>query len=58
MESLALYNPVQLEEIQDFIHNTYGGEEDGMIAYELTSESENAPCADGRTYLYGHQSLR
>lgn len=38
MKSLALYNPVQMEQIQSFIHKTFGGDENSMVAHEITSE--------------------
>ena len=57
MKSLALYNPVQLEQIQEFIYDTFGGEEDGLIAHELTSEYVHtdvqivAPEGDNRVFV-------
>lgn len=32
------YTPEQMEQVQQFINRTFGGEEDGMIAHEITSE--------------------
>lgn len=57
MKSLTLYNPVQLEQIQNFIYDTFGGEEDGMIAHEITSEYVHtdtlivAPEGRSRTFV-------
>ena len=57
MKSLTLYNPVQLEQIQEFIYDTFGGEEDGLIAHELTSEYVHtdvqivAPEGHSRTFV-------
>ena len=57
MKSPTLYNPLQLEQIQKFIYNTFGGEEDGLIAHELTSEYVHtdvqivAPEGDSRTFV-------
>jgi len=57
MKSLTLYNPVQLEQIQEFIYDTFGGEEDGLIAHELTSEYVHtdvqivAPEGRSRTFV-------
>ena len=57
MKSLTLYNPVQLEQIQNFIYENFGGEEDGLIAHELTSEYVHtdvqivAPEGRSRTFV-------
>ena len=57
MKSLALYNPIQMEEIQNFIYETFGGETDGMIAHEITSEYVHtdtqifAPEGDNRVFV-------
>ena len=57
MKSLVLYNPQQLEQIQTFIHETFGGENDGMIAHEITSEYVHtdiqivAPEHDNRVFV-------
>ena len=57
MKSPTLYNPVQLEQIQNFIYENFGGEEDGLIAHELTSEYVHtdvqivAPEGRSRTFV-------
>ena len=57
MKSPTLYNPVQLEQIQNFIYENFGGEEDGLIAHELTSEYVHtdvqivAPEGDNRVFV-------
>ena len=38
MNDLVTYTPEQMEQVQQFISQTFGGEEDGMIAHEITSE--------------------
>ena len=57
MKSPTLYSPVQLEQIQNFIYENFGGEEDGLIAHELTSEYVHtdvqivAPEGRSRTFV-------
>lgn len=57
MNPLALYNPVQMEQIQNFIYETFGGEEDGLVAHEITSEYVHtdthviAPEGDNRVFV-------
>lgn len=57
MKSLALYNPIQMEQIQNFIYETFGGEDDGLIAHEITSEYVHtdtqiiAPEGDNRVFV-------